>query len=770
MQMDVDSVGWRIMRACGYAGGALGASAHTTRPTPATPRPAGPYRAGVGFTATGHIPASGAEPEDAGEPEPAAEPGPGVEPEPAAADPEKGEDAAAAAAARWSPAFIEADPAACAAADAWLSSPSSARSPSSVPSASKGGEAEELGQWPRTVDERMERELADSKASLANVSGRRDFARARARANPFESAGSGGFRNRAALKLAELDAACGRVFTTPAAWAGAAAEPLTFVDLCGGPGGFTEFMLAVHGWRARGCGMTLRARGAADFEPAAFSEAAPTHSFRTHYGADGTGDLTSAANVRALSADVLRETQGLGAHVVLADGGFDVAGREQLQEALSARLVMCQAAAALATLRAGGAMLLKLFDTFLPVTLSALWVLRTQFARVAVVKPRQSRPANSERYIVCVGLRAPTTARLAAERLLSCAASSPHDMAQPPAPAELVVGDAPWVAYMRDSNARFARAQLTALEMLHAELRGRGAAPAFGPDAGRRACHAAWLSHVRVDPEAGRAVARLGAGASQPGLKDAAVELMQSLAETARLLASPLLAEPTPEASVAHKRAFGVQVARDMAAPSEWRAVWTPPGGTRAFLVGSDGAAAVAVGSDGAARVCTLPCGWRLPPNAVLDSIVWMSEAAEPRAPTSALGRVQVLGAWRLPGAPYDRAAWLRRTPTERAGLLRVFLEALRAPAAAVALFGGCALPDLVDVATARAWPAGHDLWLSRVDDGQAVAGRIWRSSAVSAASADTSRPPTLDAVRRVLAIAIYTAQQRALCPRRNPV
>jgi hypothetical protein len=42
-------------------------------------------------------------------------------------------------------------------------------------------------------------------------------------------------------------------------------------------------------------------------------------------------------------------------------------------------------------------------DTYLPFTVHLLYVLRRHFARFSLQKPNQSRPANSERYVVCAG-------------------------------------------------------------------------------------------------------------------------------------------------------------------------------------------------------------------------------------------------------------------------------------------------------------------------------------------------------------------------------
>lgn len=84
--------------------------------------------------------------------------------------------------------------------------------------------------------------------------------------------------------------------------------------------------------------------------------------------------------------------------MMMADGGFSVEGRENEQERLSQQLVLCQFVMALSVLRQGGVFVCKLFDTFLPVTVHCLLILKMHFTNFAIIKPNQSRPANSERY------------------------------------------------------------------------------------------------------------------------------------------------------------------------------------------------------------------------------------------------------------------------------------------------------------------------------------------------------------------------------------
>jgi hypothetical protein len=53
----------------------------------------------------------------------------------------------------------------------------------------------------------------------------------------------------------------------------------------------------------------------------------------------------------------------------------------------------------------GGDFVVKLFDAFTPFTAGILYILYRSFTRIALVKPFSSRPANSERYLLCKHLR-----------------------------------------------------------------------------------------------------------------------------------------------------------------------------------------------------------------------------------------------------------------------------------------------------------------------------------------------------------------------------
>jgi len=121
------------------------------------------------------------------------------------------------------------------------------------------------------------------------------------------------------------------------------------------------------------------------------------------YGQDGTGNLYNLANQASFTASAAAHTGQV--DVYTADGGFDFSADFNGQETTVQRLLIAEALAGLTTLKAGGTMILKLFDMKNKATLDFIWALSSCFDRTALVKPYTSRPANSERYWVGKGFR-----------------------------------------------------------------------------------------------------------------------------------------------------------------------------------------------------------------------------------------------------------------------------------------------------------------------------------------------------------------------------
>lgn len=123
-------------------------------------------------------------------------------------------------------------------------------------------------------------------------------------------------------------------------------------------------------------------------------------SFDPFYGVRGDGDVYVEENQDSFAQYVFKHCKE-GVHFVMADGGFSVEGQENIQEILSKQLYLCQCLTALKILRNNGSFLCKLFDVFTPFSVGLIYLMYQCFQEVAIIKPNSSRPANSERYLIC---------------------------------------------------------------------------------------------------------------------------------------------------------------------------------------------------------------------------------------------------------------------------------------------------------------------------------------------------------------------------------
>ncbi|UBZ25486.1 methyltransferase [Crangon crangon nudivirus] len=86
--------------------------------------------------------------------------------------------------------------------------------------------------------------------------------------------------------------------------------------------------------------------------------------------------------------------------LILADGGKSVVGIENDQEGMHHNLYITQAIVALANINVDGTFICKYFDIYHKFTADLIYLLSQCFKTVSVIKPKTSRSANSERYIV----------------------------------------------------------------------------------------------------------------------------------------------------------------------------------------------------------------------------------------------------------------------------------------------------------------------------------------------------------------------------------
>jgi 23S rRNA U2552 (ribose-2'-O)-methylase RlmE/FtsJ len=112
-------------------------------------------------------------------------------------------------------------------------------------------------------------------------------------------------------------------------------------------------------------------------------------------GVDGTGNLISIENfIYCINKHEKFD-------IITGDGGFDFSIDFNNQENTSLKLIFTQICYAIGLQKKHGSFVLKVFDIFTKPTVELMFLLSTMYEKVYITKPYTSRPANSEKYIVC---------------------------------------------------------------------------------------------------------------------------------------------------------------------------------------------------------------------------------------------------------------------------------------------------------------------------------------------------------------------------------
>jgi len=114
------------------------------------------------------------------------------------------------------------------------------------------------------------------------------------------------------------------------------------------------------------------------------------------YGVSGNGDLLNVKNL-----EYCFNKYGNSMDMLTGDGGFDFSVNYEKQEASSTKLVMAQIMYAVLLQKKNGTFILKIFDIFRKPTTQLIFLLNSLYENVSICKPKTSRFANSEKYIVC---------------------------------------------------------------------------------------------------------------------------------------------------------------------------------------------------------------------------------------------------------------------------------------------------------------------------------------------------------------------------------
>ena len=256
-----------------------------------------------------------------------------------------------------------------------------------------------------------------------------EFWNARDISNPMECLGQYGdrglnqmFINRSAIKLANIDAVLDFKLTR-LAHEEEKGRNFLFADLCGAPGGFSEYLVKrfqsneIRG-SCRGYGMSLVGKNEHGkgctwcLDDIYENDNTSTFSinYRVLYGYDGTGDIYNWDNVISFQKEIEHDLQEAGIpsrkmNLVVADGGFDAQRDSECQEELAQKLILHEFATALQLLDVDGTLVLKLFGCQTESIRMAMRSMFDLFNSLEMTKPISSRPASSERYVILEGFK-----------------------------------------------------------------------------------------------------------------------------------------------------------------------------------------------------------------------------------------------------------------------------------------------------------------------------------------------------------------------------
>lgn len=207
--------------------------------------------------------------------------------------------------------------------------------------------------------------------------------------------------NRAGEKLEELATAVGLLEGVP--------HGAAFLDLCGGPGAWSKFLLNKEKLAMRGFGFTLRSGAGGDEDWHAqekddwYPDLLAHPKWTALWGADGTGDLLKAKNLLHSTGELRKKG---GVFLCVADGGFsDKDIPANLLEIYFYRLLLAELLTAASCLQPGGRFVCKLYTSCSAATSALLFLTTRLFEYSAIVKPMTSRVAGPERYLYASGFR-----------------------------------------------------------------------------------------------------------------------------------------------------------------------------------------------------------------------------------------------------------------------------------------------------------------------------------------------------------------------------
>ena len=237
-------------------------------------------------------------------------------------------------------------------------------------------------------DETMVDNIYRMKNKLDNYEDR-EKSSARKRSNPYEMIGKNIFMNRAAVKMANLDSLFENMLTDPIDQFGNSLledDLLYFVDMFGGPGGCSEYVLWRKKWQSKGFGFTTK--GDYEFDLNKFVAGYPEY-FYPFYGSRNNASIQDPENIIDFVNFVKLQTNNIGVHLFMCDGGFLI--KHNGQELLSKNLYISLMTVALMVVQENGHAIIKMFDVFTKFSIGLIYLMHLCFDRICITKPHSSR-------------------------------------------------------------------------------------------------------------------------------------------------------------------------------------------------------------------------------------------------------------------------------------------------------------------------------------------------------------------------------------------
>lgn len=128
-------------------------------------------------------------------------------------------------------------------------------------------------------------------------------------------------------------------------------------------------------------------------------------------------DLTKANDLKKINQEIKIDGKPVKADLITADAAYTHAKVYNYEEIVNYKIFFGEIAAAIMNQKQGGTFVIKVFDLLTQVSRQLLLLLNHYYSEILITKPDFSRPASSEKYLVCLGFKGVETSNQTEESL-----------------------------------------------------------------------------------------------------------------------------------------------------------------------------------------------------------------------------------------------------------------------------------------------------------------------------------------------------------------